>query len=392
MKLMKQHLLYALVTLTCAATAGCGEPKQVSPEQVDARLHAVLQEAVDSPDTRFPGALLYVSSPRIGTWTGAAGLADIASHTPIDPAMTFRTGSIMKILISTVTLQLMEEGRLSLEDPLSTVLPDSVTAAIPNSERITVRMLLSHTGGVPEWVNASVMAQVIANPKRIWSDGDWLHIAAEVGAAFPPGEGWAYSNTGYNLLGLFIERATGQPWRREVRKRILEPLMLKDTNLPEPGRAFAAENHARGYHLTDGQLVDLTHMDPSMAGAAGGHAQASTAADLARILDAVLAGDLFERDETLKEMLTFVDAPDEHGVPYFYGLGMEKYVFPGGIEMIGHSGSTAGFASVVSYLPDLKVTVSATVNSQDLESVYLRILLPAIEVLMEEASSDGPSS
>jgi D-alanyl-D-alanine carboxypeptidase len=119
-----------------------------------------------------------------------------------------------------------------------------------------------------------------------------------------------------------------------------------------------------------------------MAGAAGGQALVTTTADLARFLDAVLNGALFQNRETLDEMLTYVDAPDEHGIPYHYGLAIEKYVFPDGIEMIGHSGGTAGFASVVSYLPDQKMTIAAAVNTQDLESVYIKVLLPALQIAL----------
>ncbi|MBT4138571.1 MAG: hypothetical protein HOE48_11685 [Candidatus Latescibacteria bacterium] len=98
-------------------------------------------------------------------------------------------------------------------------------------------------------------------------------------------------------------------------------------------------------------------------------------------LDAVMAGQFFKHQETLEEVLRFVDAPDENGVPYYYGLAMEKYVLPGGIEIIGHAGTTAGFASIVYYLPAQKMTVSMVINTQDLASVYFKVLLPVLEAL-----------
>jgi hypothetical protein len=136
----------------------------------------------------------------------------------------------------------------------------------------------------------------------------------------------------------------------------------------------------------NGQLLDFTDVDPSMAGAAGGSALVTTAPDLARFLDAVLAGELFQKSGSLDEMLAFVDAPDEAGVPYWYGLGVERYVLPGGVEMIGHAGGTAGYASAVHYLPAQDITVGATMNIEDLGSFYLQLLLPALEMLIPEFS------
>jgi CubicO group peptidase (beta-lactamase class C family) len=139
-------------------------------------------------------------------------------------------------------------------------------------------------------------------------------------------------------------------------------------------------------------LVDFTEADPSMAGAAGGGALVTTAPDLAQFLDAVLAGELFQKSGSLEEMLAFVDAPDEAGVPYWYGLGMERYVLPGDVEMLGHLGCTAGYCSAVHYLPAQDITVEATINIEDPGSVYFQLLLPALEMLIPEFSmSEQPA-
>ncbi len=359
---------------------------RIAEEDIASQLQAALEAAVESPDTNFPGALLYVRSPEFGPWIGAAGLGDIETGTAMRPDDKFRCGSIMKPFISVVTLQLVEEGRFSLDDPMPAVLPESVTARFADSDQITVRMLLNHTSGIADFVTEAVVAEIFANPTKVWEDDEWLDIAAAQEPYFAPGEGWTYSNTDYILLGLVIEQATGRSWREEVRQRVIEPLNLENTLLPEPGDRSIPGNHARGYHDMGGEFVDLTGVDPSMAGAAGGHALVSTTTDLARFLDAVLAGELFQNDETLDEMLAFVDAPDEAGVPYYYGLGMEKYVFPGGIELIGHAGGTAGFSAVVYYLPAQDITVAGMINIQDLGSAYYQILLPALEILIPESS------
>ena len=138
-----------------------------------------------------------------------------------------------------------------------------------------------------------------------------------------------------------------------------------------------------------GQLIDATGIDPSMAGAAGGHALVTTAPDLTMFLDAVLAGELFQNPETLEKMLTFEEA-DPYGMPvipgieweyYGYGLGLEKWVLPGGVELIGHAGTTAGFSATVYYLPAQDITIALAFNIQELLEFFIRMILPTVDIL-----------
>jgi D-alanyl-D-alanine carboxypeptidase len=379
----------SVVTLQVKMKIGIGrinlevEEAAMTPDNsvVTGELQKALEAAVESPESAFPGALMYVSSPELGTWTGAAGLADIETGTTVKLDDKFRAGSIMKPFIAVVILQLVEEGLFSLDDPITAVLPENVTDKFADSDQITVRMLLNHTSGIPEWLTEAANAEIVANQAKVWKVEEFLDLAAAQEPSFAPGKEHAYSNINYNLLGLVIEEATGRGWRDEVSQRIIQPLGLEKTYLPAPGVPSIAGAHARGYQPLDGQMVDLTEIDPSMAGAAGGGALVTTVSDLARFLNALLAGELFQKSASLDEMLTFVDAPDEAGVPYWYGLGIEKYVLPGDVEMIGHLGCTAGYCSAVYYLPAQDITVAATINIQDPGSVYFQLLLPALEIL-----------
>lgn len=110
---------------------------------------------------------------------------------------------------------------------------------------------------------------------------------------------------------MIIEHATGSSWREEVRERIIKLLNLEDTRLPEPGDLSVSDNHAHGYVDMGGTQIDFTMIDSSMAGAAGGHVLITTTSDLARFLNAVWAGELFQNAGTLDAMLTFVEAPDD---------------------------------------------------------------------------------
>ena len=140
--------------------------------------------------------MLRVSSPELGTWSGAAGLADVEAATPMRPDNQFRGGSLTKPFVSVVVLQLVEEGRFSLDDPMTSVLPESVTGKFANSGEITVRMLLNHTAGMPEFLDLA-MPQIVADLQRVWQDDEWLDFAAAQEPLFAPGEAQAYSNTDY---------------------------------------------------------------------------------------------------------------------------------------------------------------------------------------------------
>ena len=347
------------------------------------QLQAALEAAVQSPDTNFPGAVLHVHSPEFGPWNGAAGLGEIETATAMEPDDRFRAGSVMKPFVAVATLQLVEEGRFSLDDLMTALLPDSITSRFVTSDQITVRMLLNHSSGIPEWLTDAAGAEIAANPTRVRTVDEYLQLAAAQEPYFPPGKGFTYSNTDYNLLGLVIEQATGCSWREEVRERVIEPLHLDDALLPEPGDLSIPGNYAHGYLDMGGNLVDMTEMDPSMAGAAGGHALVSTTMDLARFLEAVLAGELFQEAETLDEMLAFVDMPQDassSGLAVGYGLGIMKYVLPGGIEMLGHAGTTGGYQCFVYNLPAQGITISGMMNN--MESDQMQLVFPAIEILV----------
>jgi D-alanyl-D-alanine carboxypeptidase len=370
--------------IAMTVVAGCGGEKE---HHVSAGLSAQLQQIVDSavasPTTVFPGTALYVSQPELGTWTGAAGEGNIDPATPMRAEDTFRAGSILKPFISTVVLQLVEEGRLSLDDALPAVLPGRVIARFTDAAHITVRMLLDHTSGIPDYANTKEFERnVLADPRRHWKVDEFLDRAAAQTPYFAPGKGWGYSNTDYNLLGLVIEQATGKPWRAVVRERIIDRLGLKHTSLPETGRNPIGSDAVHGYELVNGKLRDVTDVDPSMADAAGGDALVTTTADLAYFLKALLAGEFFEHAKTLREMLTFVDAKGAPGL-VGYGLGLERYELPGGVEVIGHAGGTAGYLSFVGHLPAQDVDVAIVINNRDDPAP---VLIPALKLLVAQAS------
>jgi D-alanyl-D-alanine carboxypeptidase len=238
-------------------------------------------------------------------------------------------------------------------------------------------MLLSHRSGIPNWLTPAVHDEIVHHPDKVWDVAEFLDLAAAQPPLFAPGTSYSYSNTNYNLLGLIIERVTGRSWRHQVTRRVIDPLDLEHTTLPAPGDRFLTGAYAHGYGEVDGRTVDLSHIDPSMAGAAGGGALVTTVQDLAGFLDSLLAGRLFSKRDTLRQMLTFLPAPDEGG-QVGYGLGIIQRLVPGGIELIDHLGMTAGYSAYVGRLLGRQITIASLLNWEQEPSP---LLLPTIQLL-----------
>jgi D-alanyl-D-alanine carboxypeptidase len=287
----------------------------------------------------------------------------------------------MKPFVAAATLQLVEEGRIGLDDPLPALLPARVTARFPEASRITVRMLLGQTSGLADYTDEGFDREVLADPLRRWTTAEFLDRAAALPRVGAPGERFSYSNANYNLLGAVLEQATGKPWRAVVRERVIERLGLRHTSLPQPGHRPAGAGIAHAYQPVGGRLVDVTNVDSSMAGAAGGHALLTTTEDLTRFLHALLAGRLFRHRETLREMRTFMPDTDPNGRDG-YGLGLERYRLPGGVQLVGHMGTSAGYRALMFHVSGRDTDFTMLITTPDDPSP---VLVPVLERLAAQS-------
>jgi D-alanyl-D-alanine carboxypeptidase len=257
----------------------------------------------------------------------AAGYANLAKETPMGVGDRFRIGSVTKPFIATVVLQLVDEGKLSLDDSVERWLP----GRIPNGDHITIRDLLSHRSGLFDYLHDQRVLKPYLNGNfgYVWSPRDLIRVSTGHPPLFEPGAKFSYSNTNYILLGMIIEAAAGKPIKEQLNKRIFEPLGLRSTLLAT-SRAIPGP-HANGYLISGkNHLQDVTAVSPSYAWTAGGIV--STADDIARFYRALLGGRLLP-PTLLKEMETTTDG---------YGLGVFKTPSPCG-AILGHDGAIAAY-------------------------------------------------
>ncbi|MEU0626170.1 serine hydrolase domain-containing protein [Streptomyces sp. NPDC005989] len=322
----------AVAKTTAVESAGHG----FATEQ--ARLQEILQRLTTVDGA--PGALVEVRDRR-GSTVLTSGVADVKSQAPVNRDSRFRIGSMTKMFTATTMLQLVGEHRVRLDAPVERYLPGVVRGHGNDGRKITVRQLLQHTSGLPDFLDHLKPQEVVADPLVRYDPRDLVDMALKYPRVFEPGTDWDYSNTNYLLAGLIIEKVTGHTYAREVRERIIEPLHLRETSVPR-GSAIPGP-HPRGYAQPgqDVPLLDITEVDPSVGGAAGGMISSGT--DLNRFLGALLRGDLLHPAE-LREMMKTRDTGNEDGRAY--GLGLESRPLPGGGLYWGHAGDFLGFETM----------------------------------------------
>jgi D-alanyl-D-alanine carboxypeptidase len=290
------------------------------------------------------------------TWSGAAGVADLSTGAPAKPDMRHRVGSITKSFVATTVLQLVAEGEVGLDDPIGRWLPDLVPGEV--GQRVTVRMLLNHTSGIGNYTDVLVdtLAEVISVGTSSFAPEDLVRIGLSLPPTGAPGERYSYSNTGYILAGLLIEKVTGNDAAAEVTRRVIRPLRLQDTYFPGADPAIRGP-HA-GAHFAMLGIRDLARYHMSWAWTAG--ELISTPSDLDTFYRALFGGELLPPAQ-LAQMRTTVPmdpaAPDAGG----YGLGVYSVPVPCG-EVWGHDGAVIGQLTVSLHAPDGARQMSIATN------------------------------
>lgn len=315
--------------------------------ELPAGLQASLGNALDKMLQHVPAASVAVAIPGEGTWSATRGLARKEPPQPVAPEQPFQVASTAKTLTAAVVLQLVEERKLALGDTIDRWFPDA-----PNAGLITIEQLLRHTSGIVSFNALPTFGTAYRTPAEV------IALSTAQKPQFCPGTNWSYTNTGYAMLGVIIEKVEGAPLADVFAKRLIRPLSLTHTVMRRPGVELpVATGHAAG------RPVDAPdqYATPYAAGAL-----ASTGGDLVRFWHALLAGQVLP-EASVHRMFTAMPAMlgPYAGSNSFYGMGVQLYDVPDGPGlMLGHSGGIEGFTSVVAYVPADDVYIAVSFNEK----------------------------
>lgn len=318
-----------------------------------------------------PGASVLVLRDGVPVVRRSYGLADLETGTAATARTNYRLASVSKQFTAAAVLLLVEEGRLRLDDNARGWLPTLPDAAAD----ITLHHLLTHTSGLIDYEDV----MDTADPRQI-QDVDVLRLLERQDRTyFTPGTGYRYSNSGYALLALIVERASGQRYADFLRDRIFHPLGMMHTTAYESGRSSIA-HRAYGYSFEDGAWLRTDQSTTSAVLGDGG--VYSSIDDLAK-WDAALYDDRLLKASSLRLAFTPATQTDDPEMQYGYGWRITG-------ETLWHSGETIGFRNVIVRYPQRRVTVVLLTNRNDPEPYATARKLAAL-VLGEAASGSGRS-
>ncbi len=371
---MRSRLLSAAISLL-ACLVGCassvGPPPQGSTalENAVAELRISLGERWGIPIPGLAVAVIVNGEPTVAV----SGSATPPSSLPLQPTDSFHIGSITKTFTAALIMQLDQEKKLALNQPISQWID------YPKGDSISVAMLLGHTSGVADFSESSLYSPA-DSPARC------IQIAAELAPVFEPGEDWSYSNTNYILLGLIAEKVNGSSWATEVHSRFLKPLQLEDTYV---WRGQPRGSTVKGSRLSCGgdgepecrppqfglEILPVTQgYDWTVAWAAG--AIVSTPQDVARWMRALVQGDVLDEEHRLLMTTATSQSIASRALAPSFGnlrwtgnsLGLFRYEIEGNGIGWGHEGLINGFAANSIQMSELDLTVSVLSNFQMTDS------------------------
>lgn len=294
----------------------------------------------------------------------AVGLADKENGIGMKPSDRMLSGSIGKTYVAAVALQMADEKKLDLDTKISKWLEEKEWfPRLPNHAKITVRMLMNHTSGLPDHVHYPEFGEAVGNdPDRIWSPEERLAYILDEKPLFEAGKGWAYADTNYIVLGMIIEKIAGRAFYEEITHRILRPCELKDT-LPAdkrkiPGLIPGYADRPSPFKKQGRTMVDGTFViNPQAEWTGGGFV--STPLDLARWARILFTGNIIS-DALIKEALE--GKPAYTGPGDQYGLGIMIWKSGHG-DVLGHAGWFPGYLSLMGFYKEKKIAVALQINS-----------------------------
>lgn len=342
----------ALLLTSCAGSSpGAGEAAPAVSDKT-AELGISLEAAVAPmlADRGIPGAVFLVTKDGVDQWSYEYNSAERDAE-PVSLEQNFGYRSVTKSFTVSAVLMLADEGRLGLDDPISTYVD-----GVPNGDQITLRQLADMRSGLANYSSQPEVGQMIMDdPTGEFSSAEIIAPALALPPLFAPGEKFMYSNTNTVLLGMMIEEVTGEPWAIAVASLLTEPLGLDSVSYPV---GVAPSPSAVPYQWTDDTLEALPLVSPTLFGAAGGLFGA--VGDLAKWADELGTGSLLKPETQKERLASFGSTADDPGAPEYdaYGLGIGKIG-----DYVGHTGTGLGFQALAMHDPASGVSVAILLNS-----------------------------
>ena len=323
-----------------------------------------------------------------GVWAGASGKADIGQDIDMSPCIVSKAASVTKTFIGTLTLKLVEEGKLGLDDPLTKWLPEEVLDRVKNTNSCTIRQLMNHTTGIADIIDDSEFYLSVLNyPNKNHTPEQLIRYVYDDEPEFAPGTSVAYSNTNFLLLVMAIEKATGENHARLLRAKVLEPIGLAHSYYfwhdPLP------ENTAQGYFdlYNNGTIINVTNYNTGSGNGYGG--LYADVFDLQAFAEALLRNKTVLQPASLQKMLTFIPLPGdsvkEHGLAIyrdFVNRGPNEYAY-------GHRGRDLGYTADMYWFPQKDYTLVYLINygtdaKSKLRQVFYDFREEIVDVIMND--------
>ncbi|MEU0375312.1 serine hydrolase domain-containing protein [Streptomyces sp. NPDC006283] len=310
------------------------------------RLDTAIQQVLR--ETKVPGVIVSLSAPGKGSYVRTFGVADKATGAPMETDLYMRIGSTTKTFTVTALLELVDEGKVGLDDPIAKYIDN-----VPNGDRITLRDLADMRSGLFNYtMDEGFFKALTSDPQRPFTPQELLDYSFKHPVQFQPGEKFDYSNTNLILLGLVVEKAGGMPLNEFIEQRVLKPARLSHTVFPT-GAEFPSP-HAQGYtdQTASGKVENSTNWNPSWGWAAG--AMISDLRDLRSWARTLATGTLLSPETQAQRLKTLPTTIPGAG----YGLGIFDVQ-----GWIGHNGSLPGYEALTLYLPESQATLVVLLNT-----------------------------
>lgn len=331
-------------------------------ERVESHCRAALDRAFARG--KFPGGSAAVILPDGSELAFTVGLASVEDEQPMRPGDRLCSGSVGKTYVAAAALHLVAQGKLALTDTVASHLGEEPWfSRLPNAAQLTVRDLLRHTTGIPRYVfHPELWRRLRAEPDKVWKPEELLAFVFDAKPLFAPGEGWAYADTNYIVLGMILERVAGVPIHDYIGEHLLAPHGLRDTVPSDrrriPGLIQGYVGVCKAFGLPDRVLEDgVFVINPQFEWCGGGYA--NTPLDLARWARILYSGHAFDGDY-LGAMLDTVPA-SMFGKGGSYGLGVIRRETEAG-PSLGHDGVFPGYLSAMTWFPERRVAAALQVN------------------------------